>query len=463
MKTVNQGSFPLVGPSFSRRGFLRVAGTGLLATYLADVINPPLLQAAASSLPSLHRTAKGCILIFLSGAPSQVDTWDLKEGDWTPALFAPTSYGDTRFPQGLMPKTAAKLGNIVIVRSALAWALVHPLAQAWMQVARNPATTAGSIAPHLGAVVALEAQLARRPEDILPGFVALSSGDVPCIVPDSGYLPGEYGPFLTVANASGLADLFHPDGEFRLAQRLQLVGMLDPRRQSGELGRRSIDMDSFYESARLLTQSPDVNAMFTLSPADHSRYGESEFGDGLIIARNLVSARRGTRLVQVTMSDWDHHRGIYATQGSSVVTNMQQFDPAFAALLSDLAAMRGSQAGRTLLDETLVVVLSEFGRTVGALNPQGGRDHYLRMSVAFAGGGTRGGRVLGQTDATGADVLEYGWSRARDIRPEDIAATIYSALGIDYTTVRHDDPLKIGYEYVPQAGAGVYGPIDELF
>ena len=462
MKTAPEGSFPLVGPSFSRRGFLRVAGTGLVATYLSDVLSPSLLQAA-TTLPSLHRTASSCIVIFLSGAPSQVDTWDLKEGSWTPSLFAPASYGAIRFPQGLMPRTAEQLGKLAIVRSAEAWALVHPLAQAWMQVARNPATTSGSIAPHLGAVVSLEAQLTRKADDILPGFVALTSGDVPCIVPDSGYLPGEYGPFSVTANASGLSDLFHPDGEVRLEQRLQLIGALDANRQNGSLGKRTVDMDAFYQSAKLLTQSPDVNAMFTLSADERSRYGASEFGDAMVIARNLVSARRGTRLVQVTMSDWDHHAGIYATNSRSVITNMQQFDPAFSALLTDLSTRPGSKAGSTLLDETLVVILSEFGRTVGELNSQAGRDHFLRMSVAFAGGGVRGGRVLGRTDATGAEVLEYGWSRDREVRPEDIAATIYSALGIDYTTIRRDDPLKFGFEYVPQSSAGVYGPIDELF
>src|SRR5205814_1367194 len=119
-------------------------------------------------------------------------------------------------------------------------------------------------------------------------------------------------------------------------------------------------------------------------------------------------------LVQVTMSDWDHHTGIYDRQGSSLFTNMQMFDPAFAQLLADLSAMPGAQTGRSLFDETLVVVLSEFGRTVGPLTSSGGRDHYLRMSVAFAGGGTRGGRVIGSTDDSGANVREYGWSRNRD-------------------------------------------------
>ena len=125
--------------------------------------------------------------------------------------------------------------------------------------------------------------------------------------------------------------------------------------------------------------------------------------------------------------------------------------------------MPGAAAGKTLLDETLVVVMAEFGRTVGALNNQNGRDHNLRMSSVWAGGGIRGGQVIGKTDATGNAVAEYGWSANRDVRPEDVTCTIYSALGIDYTTVRADDPLGRGFEYVPFAKDGTYKPVDEMF
>jgi uncharacterized protein (DUF1501 family) len=118
--------------------------------------------------------------------------------------------------------------------------------------------------------------------------------------------------------------------------------------------------------------------------------------------------------------------------------------------------------GNTLLDETLVVVIGEFGRTVGVPTSQGGRDHFLRMSIAFAGGGVQGGRVIGATDPTGANATDFG-ILGRDARPEDVTSTIYSSLGIDYTTVRHDDPLGRGFEYVPLAKDGVYGPIEEVF
>src|ERR1041385_8679580 len=100
------GGFPIKGEGFSRRRFLQVAGTSIVASYFVDIVNPRLLQAA-STAPNvaLRNTAKNCIFIFLSGAPNNIDTFDLKEGAWTPADFTPTSYdgGNLRFPQGLMP------------------------------------------------------------------------------------------------------------------------------------------------------------------------------------------------------------------------------------------------------------------------------------------------------------------------------------------------------------------------
>ena len=109
------------------------------------------------------------------------------------------------------------------------------------------------------------------------------------------------------------------------------------------------------------------------------------------------------------------------------------------------------------------MITSEFGRTVGALNNERGRDHYLRNATVLAGGGVRGGKIVGKTNAIGDGILEYGWKGERDVCPEDVTATIYSALGIDYTTIRNDDPLGRGFEYVPFAGTGAYFPVDELW
>jgi len=440
--------------SFSRRHFFRIAGTGLIGSYFADVLDPRLLLASTTTAnAALRNSAKSCIFIFLSGAPSQTDTWDLKEGAWTPSALAPTSYGDLRWPQGLLPKTGAHLDKLTIVRSSLAWAAVHSLGQAWAQIARNPGGATGAIAPHIGAVVALESQASRTVSDVLPGFIALNSGGIPTC----GYLPAKYAPFGVEPASEGLATLAHPEGAARFAQRWDLLHALDTARANGSLGKASLDMNDFYDQARTLMDAPGINTLFSFDDAEHERYGATTFGDSMIVARNLVSARKGTRFVQATLGGWDHHSDIYdPAAAQSLFTQGAELDNALGALLTDL------EAGG-ILDETLIVLVSEFGRTVGPLNGQGGRDHYLRNSVVFAGGGTKGGRVLGQTDAQGANVTDYGWSAKRDVRPEDVTCTIYSALGIDYTKVRTDDPLGRGFEYVPEAKDGGYQPVEELW
>ena len=448
------GQFPTQGEGFSRRRFLRVAGTGLVASYFADVLDPRLLLADATttSVP-LRNSAKTVIFIFLQGAPSQVDMWDLKEGSWTPSDLAPTSYGSVRWPQGLLPKTAEHLSKLSIVRCGLAWAAVHPLAQTWAQISRNPGGATGAIAPHIGAVVSLESQATRTTSDVLPGFIAFNSGQIP----SSGYLPAKYAPFGVQTNATGLTTLKHPDGEARFDRRWDLLHTLDGARLTGALAKPSMDMNDFYDQSKAMMEAPGINELFSFSDAEHTKYGSTTFGDSLIVARNLAAAQKGTRFIQTTLGGWDHHSDIYDKQANqSLYAQCGQFDSAFGALMTDLTTMG-------ILDDTLIVVVGEFGRTVGNLNNQGGRDHYLRNSIVFAGGGTVGGRVIGKTDDKGDKVLEYQWAANRDVRIEDVTCTIYSTLGIDFTTVRTDDPLGRGFEYVPTAKDGHYQVIDELF
>src|SRR5712691_10481592 len=334
------GSFPISGAGFSRRQFLKVTGTGIVASYFLPVANARLLQSATAVNPSLHRTAKNCIMIFLSGAPSHIDTWDLKEGAWTPLDFAPTTFGQIRFPQGLMPNTANQLGNMAIVRSGLSWAAVHQLAQAWAQIARNPGGATGSIAPHIGAVVALESQIKRAPTDVLPGFIALNSAGIPA----SGYFPASYAPFQVIPASTGLPTIAHPDGAVRFTDRWTFLQQLDSNRTTGALGKATTDMEDFYTQSKALMDAPNINGVFSFSTAEHTKYGATTFGDSLVVARNLVAAGKGTRFVQATLGGWDHHSGIYtkAANGvNSLYTQCAQFDPAYGALMSDLRSMPG--------------------------------------------------------------------------------------------------------------------------
>ncbi len=454
------GSSPFQGPGLSRRAFVELSLGGLVASWFLR--SPSYAYAATTSGVIPRGSAKNAIFVFLPGAPSQIDTWDLKEGPWTPPEFAPATFaGDIRFPQGLMPRLADQLGDIVIVRSCLAWALVHGLAQTWSQISRNPTSALGNIAPHIGSVVALEMESKKDPKiEVLPSFISLNTGGG---MVGSGYLPSIYSPFSALPTLTGLPSLSHPDGATRFALRWSDLQTLDGKLRTGEpLGKDAADMAGFYDQAKVMMDSPDVNALFAYSPEESQRYGNSAFGNSCVVAKKLLAGRRGVRFVQVSLGGWDNHSAIYNRTGG-VFRNCAQLDPALAALLQDLKASPGETSGQSLLDETLVVVLGEFGRTVGNLNGQAGRDHFLRTSVLFAGGGVKGGRVIGSTDATGAKLNEAGWSGNRDIRTEDIAATIYSTLGIDWTTVRYDDPLKRGFEYVPYAKDGSYKPIDELF
>jgi uncharacterized protein (DUF1501 family) len=138
-----------------------------------------------------------------------------------------------------------------------------------------------------------------------------------------------------------------------------------------------------------------------------------------------------------------------------------QLDNGVGALLDDLKSSG-------MLAETLVLMLGEFGRTPGALTPAGGRDHYVLQTAVFAGAGISGGKVIGATSPDGSTITDFGWNGSgttgpRNVWPEDIEATIYSAMGIDWTKVRQDDPFHRGFEYVPFASQGTYGPINELW
>jgi uncharacterized protein (DUF1501 family) len=197
-----------------------------------------------------------------------------------------------------------------------------------------------------------------------------------------------------------------------------------------------------------------VAAAFKYSAADATRYGSTSFGNACIIAKQALAANNGTRYVEITQGGWDMHQNIYSPTQLPALAKL--LDNGLSALIADLKA-----AGE--FDSTMIVMAGEFGRTVGKLTGGLGRDHYPQQFAFFAGAGISGGKTIGATDAAGASTVDFGWSRQRMIKPEDIESTIYSAMGINWTTVRHDDPLGRGFYYVPNSDQDIYGPINELW
>ena len=435
-------------PQISRRLFFRhVAST--VGGYFLLPSRPMETIAQAAGRPI--GTAKNVIFVLMSGGPSHSDTFDLKEGSWTPEFIAPTSYGDIRWPQGIMPKLAEQLDDIALLRAVKSWAAVHELSRTWIQIGRNPISGLAKIAPHIGSVVSLELGQGRRAT--LPAFVALNSASGP----NQGYLPPDHAPFYVAPNGGGLPNARHPDGTAAFDRRYSLLQEMDGPDRSGssDLGTALDETGAFNASARKLMYNPDVDRVFTIDADTRAQYGSTSFGNACITARNLLRANMGTRFIEITLGGWDMHSGIY-TPNAGLQSATRQFDDGLGALLADL-----KRDG--LLDETLVISMGEFGRTVGAPNGQAGRDHFLQQSVLVAGARVRGGRAIGVTDQNAAATLEPGWSMDRDIRAEDIEATIYSALGIDWTKVRYDDPLSRGFEYVPTNQGIQYNPVHELW
>ena len=448
----------------TRRHFFRDTLTGLGGFFLGRQMAGGETESAGSVTP--RGTARQVIFIFLRGAPSHVDTFDFKQMDGiTPVDFRPERFGDVTLPVGLLENTSRVLDKFAIIRSGQAWARAHPLAQTWMQIGRNPTSATGRIAPHVGSIVAIEKDGERRPDQAFPAFIALNANRTS----GPGYFPVEYGPFRTQAHPEGLPSALHSDGEARFRERWELLSKVDGSLRSPDspFGAHVAGMGDLYRGAERLMFNSAVEAAFAFTAEESQRYGSTGFGNALLTARKVVEQDQGTRFIQVDLGGWDHHADIYSLaspirQGNSIYLQTSIFDPAFAALLEDLDA-----SGK--LDETLVVVCGEFGRTPGRLSEsRNGRDHYLQMFFLLAGGGVRGGQVIGSTSdvggrGPGAFTKEPGWSRDRDIRPEDIEATIYSSMGIDWTTVRYDDPLGRGFYYIPVADDDAYAPVEELF
>jgi hypothetical protein len=443
-------------PHWTRRNFFKVLGAGVTGAYLTR--EAKAATCSSQSVTTLNK-AQNVIFILMAGAPSHVDTFDFKMTNGvTPAAANPATINGIFWPTGIFPKLSTQLGDISIVRSLQAHALVHSLGQTWVQIGRNPAAALGNIAPNIGSIVALEKAGTRKASDVLPTFLGLNSDGAV----GSGYLDASFAPFKYNPSQGGLPDTTNGFGQARFQEMLSTLHTEDdPLRNNSPLGKPAEDMNGFYESAQSLMYNPQVQSVFTYSSADSARYGNSSFGNSLVIAKQALAANMGTRFVQVTVGGWDMHVNIYGpnfqvTQGNNIFTLGNSFDSAVSALISDLK-------GAGLLDSTLVVAMGEFGRTPNFTAAMG-RDHFPVQFAMFAGGGVTGGKVIGKTSSDGSTIVDPGWSQNRAVNPEDIEATIYSALGINWTNICYNDPFHRGFEYVPQSnGPNYWLPINELF
>src|SRR5579863_10517432 len=277
-------------PDWTRRNFFQVMGAGLMGSYFAKEANAQAPGTCTSQQVTTLSTAKNTIFVLMAGAPSPWDTFDFKSNPATPSQIATETINGLTWPTGILPNLGKALGDIAIVRSLQAHALVHSLGQTWVQIGRNPAAALGNIAPNIGSIVAFEKAPARQPSDVLPTFLALNSdGGV-----GEGYLNATYAPFRYDPTAAGLPDTTNSYGQARWQEMLNTLYTEDaPLRANSPLGKSTEDMGNFYSSAQSMMYNPSVTSVFNYSSADSTRYGSTAFGNALIIAKQTLASNMG--------------------------------------------------------------------------------------------------------------------------------------------------------------------------
>jgi len=441
-------------PALTRRQLFQVGSVGVSGYFLDSLARPPAVAAAEKVRP--RASAECCIFINLSGGASHVDTFDIKEQRWTPPDFdIRTIRPGLRMPVALFPKLSEGIDKLALVRSMRAWENEHIRAQFYLQVAHSPSPSRLKEMPSIGAVIASELAARRRDTDYLPPFVAMNFTSGAFKVIGEGCLDSSNAP-LALETETSFDFVISPEERARFRRRWEILQKFERTAAVG--GRYAEEFQAHYRGAHAMMESPDIRQVLTLTEEDRKRYGSSQVGDACVLARNLVRAKAGTRFIMVSHKGWDTHVDIYAKNSQYKLA--RELDAALAGLLKDLEEIR-------LLDKTFVCCLGEFGRTPGELTVNKGRDHYKdAFTGVFAGAGTRGGRAIGTTDELGASIKDPGWHRKRPVYFEDVTATIYSVLGIDWTKTIKETPSGRAFEYIEhQSGTDFFEPdeISELF
>jgi len=413
---------------FNRRNFLQVGGIGGLGLTL-----PQYLKLQAEDAVSANAKAQSVIYIYLPGGFAAQETFD-------PKPLAPVEYKgplnaiNTSVP-GLqyseyLKETAKIADKITTIRSMTHSETAHERGTNNMFTGWRPSPALQY--PSLGSVISHELGVRNN----LPPYITVPN--VPNEFAGAGYLSHSYSSFSLGSNPEDpnfkVRDLKLPDGidVERFTKRKKLLDVVNNSQfvNQNKNNDSLIAVNEFYDNAFAMLDSPKSTAAFDLSKEDDKikdMYGKNAAGMRMLLCRRLVEA--GVRFVTMTYGGWDMHQNI----ANGIKNSLPAFDQAFAALINDLDQ-------RGMLDSTLVLVASEFGRTP-KINPDAGRDHWPRVfSSVMAGGGIKRGIVYGQSDATSNDVLE------NPVGPESWAATVYTLLGINYEKALlapGDRPVKI--------------------
>lgn len=425
--------------NISRRDALKVGVAGAFGVNLATLSQLDAEEAASTS-------GKNAIFIFLTGGQAHMDSWDPKpDGGEMKGEFESIA---TNLP-GLrvcehMPHLAKQADKYAVVRNVSHTQGAHSPGQRYLQTGNRKIPSLEY--PDYGAVVSKEH---RSPKGV-PQYVLAPSGGSNSASYSSGYLGVAHGPFTALGDPNAkeysVRALATPEG-LSLAQvegRRRLLQRVDTRFRGVDIANQNVDgMDKSYQKAFDILQSKTVRKAFDIDSEQakiRDTYGRHTFGQTCLLARRLVEA--GTRCVSIYSGGWDTHENNFTDLKSKL---LPPWDQGLAALIADLHH-------RGMLENTLVWCTGEFGRTPKINDKGAGRDHWARaMSMLYAGGGTRGGQVIGATDKTGAEPDGDAYS------PDDAAASFYHALGIDH---RHEYHTSDGRPVMIVANGS---PIKELF
>jgi uncharacterized protein (DUF1501 family) len=405
----------LAVPNPSRRGFLAAGAVTGLGLTLGDFFALQSAQAASNTFTAPPVRAKSVIHIFLEGGVSAQETWDPKPDapiEYRGELGSvATSIPGVRFSE-LLGRTAGLADKLTVIRSMTHGEAAHERGQHNMLTGYRPSPAL--VYPSYGSVVSHEF----GPRKDLPAYIS-----IPGQVTDyggSGYLSTAFAPFSVgddPANpAFAVRDLNLPGdvSDERYHRRREALEIVN-RPFTEEVASDAVAaMDAFYQRAFELIGSESAREAFNLQKEDNAirdRYGRHQAGQRMLLARRLVEA--GARFVTLSYGGWDHHQNITGNMRNL----LPAFDQGFSTLIGDLDE-------RGLLDDTLVIVSSEFGRTP-KINADAGRDHWSKVfSVALAGGGMKRGAVIGSSGPTASEPEDT------PITPEDLATTVFHQLGI---------------------------------